>query len=217
MAEITLYSYFRSSASYRVRIALEIKGLPYDYKAIHLLQDGGKQYTTEYGKLNPAHEVPTLIHGGNTLGQSMAIIEYLDQVYPTNRLFPADPGLGAKVRQFCETINCLQPLQNLATVQFLTQELKISDEQKQLWLNKWMHKAFKALEAHLTEYSGTYCFGETLTAADCFLVPQIFSAHRFHVSTESFPKMNKIYSNLEKLDAFARAHPLRQPDTPKES
>ena len=217
MPDFVLYSYFRSSASYRVRIALNLKGIPFEYKAVHLLNDGGEQHKDDYRKLNPAREVPTLIHKGNALAQSMAILEYLDQISTTNpRLFPQDPVKGAVVRQFSEIINCAQTLQNLKVTQYLDRELKANAEQTQAWMNFWQGRCFEALETFLEKHSGNYCFGETLSAADCFLVPHIFAAKRFKLDLSSFKNVLRVGLNLEKLEAFQRAHPFRQPDTPAE-
>jgi maleylacetoacetate isomerase len=214
MAEFALYSYFRSSASYRVRCALHLKGIKFDYRPVHLLNDGGEQHKSAYRDLNPGREVPTLIHNGRALGQSMAILEYLDEAASGPRLFPHDPYQRSLVRQFCENINCVQPLQNLRTVQFLTNDVGLSETMKQRWLNLWLGQSFETLETLLRKHSGTYCFGETPGAADCFLAPQVFAAQRFTIDLQPYPSVRRIAESLDKHPAFYAAHPSRQPDTP---
>ena len=144
MSDLVLYNYFRSSASYRVRIALHHKRLPFEYKAVHLLNNGGEQNTAEYKNLNPAGEVPTLVHNGKALSQSMAILQYLDEVFPQHPLFPKDPFQKAKVIQFCEGINCTQPYQNLRTTQVLEKDFQFSSEQKDKWMNYWLGRNFES-------------------------------------------------------------------------
>jgi maleylacetoacetate isomerase len=216
MADFVLYSYFRSSASYRVRIALNLKGLAYEYKAVHLLNDGGEQHKPEYLALNPARQVPTLVHGRHVIAQSMAILEYLDGVHPSPRLFPQDPYKKAQVIQFCENINCTQPLQNLATTQYLSSAFHATEGQKQAWIHFWLGRGFEATEKMLEKNAGTYCCGGEVTAADCFLVPQVFAARRFNVDLTPYPNVLRVHAALEELAAFEKAHPTRQPDTPAE-
>lgn len=215
MSDFVLYSYFRSSASYRVRIAMALKDLDYDYVGIHLLNNGGEQHKPEYRALNPSREVPTLIHQGKVIAQSVAIFEYLDEIGTKPRLFPQDPYQRALVRQFCETINCVQPLQNLRTTQYMKSELKLSEEQTQGWLNHWLGRALESIEAQLEKHSGRFCFGNEITAADCFLVPQVFAAHRLGIDLSPYTKIRQLNEALEKNEAFQKAHPIRQPDTPK--
>lgn len=218
MASLTLYNYFRSSTSYRVRLALHYKNLSFEYKPVHLLNNGGEQHQAEYKALNPMGEVPTLIHDKKALGQSMAIIEYLDEVFPQNPLYPKDAFKKAQVRQFCENINSfMHPLSNLKVLQYLEKNHQYDQAQKENWISIWLTKGFAALESVLEKESGTYCFGNQITAADMFLVPQVFSAKRFNVSLEAFPLCQKINNECEKLEAFKKAHPLRQPDTPPEN
>ncbi|MBX2996770.1 MAG: maleylacetoacetate isomerase [Bdellovibrionaceae bacterium] len=214
MTEFVLYSYFRSSASYRVRCALHLKGLKFDYKAVHLLNNGGEQHQAAYRDINPGREVPSLIHNGRVIGQSMAILEYLDDVAAGPRLFPNDPYQKSLVRQFCENINCVQPLQNLRTVQFLTGDLGLPETLKQRWLDEWLGRSFETLETLLQKHSGTHCFGDQVGAADCFLVPQIFAAKRMNVDLSRYTNVLRVAQAAEALPAFQAAHPSRQPDTP---
>lgn len=212
MAEFALYGYFRSSASYRVRIAMNLKNLSYDYKAVHLINNGGEQHNQEYKKLNPSEQVPTLVHNGKALGQSMAIIQYLDEVSPANPLFPAEPFAKAQVIQFCEIINSgIQPLHNLA----VTNELARRGVDDKDWTIQVISKGLATLEAFLKVTAGTYCFGEVLTAADAFLIPQVFAAKRFNTPTDNFQTVMRVFENCSKLEAFQKAEPARQPDAPK--
>lgn len=216
MAEFALYNYFRSSASYRVRCALHLKGIEFEYRPIHLLEGGGQQHQASYRDINPAREVPTLVHQGRLIGQSMAILEYLEEVAAGPRLFPQDPYQKALVRQFCENINCLQPLQNLRTIQYLTAVAGLSETQKQNWLHEWFSRNAETLEATLRQHTGEYCFGDTVTAADCFLAPQVFAAKRFNFDFSKYPHITRVNANLERLTAFIKAHPHKQVDTPPE-
>lgn len=220
MSDLVLYSYFRSSASYRARIALHIKGLDFDYKPVHLLNNGGEQNSQQYRDLNPAGEVPTLVHKNNVISQSMAIIQYLDQIFPENSLTAGTPLHQAKMIQFCEGINCTQPYQNLKTLQYLEGSLKINEEQKQAWLTFWLTRNLESSEKILSETSGAFCFGDQASIADCFLIPQLFAANRFKVIGENFrdrfPTVFRISENCKTHPAFIKAHPFRQPDTPSE-
>lgn len=214
--EIQLYNYFRSSPSYRVRIALHLKCLEFEYKPIHLLKNGGEQHSDEYRKINPAKEVPSLAHEGQIITQSMAIIEYLDECYPNPALFPKEPGVRARIRQLCETINCTHPLQNLKVLQYLEKEFQANEAQKQRWLAEWMGRTFEVLEETLKHTAGKYCWGDHVTAADLFLIPQIFSGARFQVGIEKHKTLQRINENCLTHSAFIKAHPHRQIDTPPE-
>lgn len=212
---MTLYNYFRSSTSYRVRIALYHKGLPFEYKAVHLLNNGGEQHSPEYRKLNPQGEIPTLVHEGRPIAQSLAIIEYLEEVFPQKPLFPQDPFTRAKVRQFCENINAfIHPLSNLKVLQYLEKNHGYDQKQKEVWIQHWAGLGFAATEKLLQESAGDFCFGDKVTAADLFLIPQVFSVKRFHVDMQAYPLIRKIESNCLKLEAFQKAGPGNQPDTP---
>lgn len=215
--DFTLYTYYRSSTAYRARIALNLKGIAYKQEAIHLLEDGGQQNKPAYRALNPAGEVPTLVHNGKVLSQSFAIIEYIDELFPRPPLFPTALFERAKVRQICEHINCgIHPIANLKVQQYLTRELGASEEQKTRWVQYWIQQGMNALESLLKDTAGKYAYGDTLTAADLFVVPQVFSAKRFGVLMDEFPIINRINHEAIKLDAFIKAHPHLQPDTPSE-
>jgi len=215
MSALILYNYFRSSTSYRARIALHYKNLKFDYRPVHLLNDGGEQHKSEYISLNSMSEVPTLVHGKLTLSQSVAIIEYLDEVFPAPPLFPDDPARKALVRQFCENINSfLHPLSNLKVLQHLESRHGYTQDDKAQWVSLWAAKGLTALEDILKKNSGTYCFGDEITTADLFLVPQVFSAQRFKVDLNPYPLLMKINETCLKHEAFIKAHPLRQVDTP---
>lgn len=213
MSDLVLYNYFRSSTSYRARIALHFKELSFEYRPVHLLNNGGEQHKPEYRNLNPAGEVPTLIHGKHVIGQSMAIIQYLDEAFPEKSLFPKDPASKAKVLQFCENINCTHPYQNLKTLQYLEKNFQITADQKTAWVQHWMHQCFTTLEKTLQQTSGKFCFSDQFTAADAFLIPQLFSAQRFQVTTEKYPTIEKIQKNCESLNWIIKAHPKNQIDS----
>ncbi len=210
---LELFSYFRSSSSYRVRIALHLKGLSYSYKSIHLLRDGGEQHQDTYSGLNPLREVPSLRHGELVLAQSMAILTYLDQLFPTPALFPQEASAKALVVQACEIINSgTQPLQNLGVLQKLGKDFSATEEQRQAWSKYWIERGLRAFETLIQPHSGQFCFSDTVTAADLYLVPQLFNARRFAVELEQFPLIQKIEAHCLKLEAFTQAEPSLQPD-----
>lgn len=211
---LILYNYFRSSTSYRARIALHWKGLDFEYRPVHLLNQGGEQFFSEYRELNAAGEVPTLVHGDRVIGQSMAILQYLDEVFPQKPLFPKDSYQKAKILQFCEGINCVHSLQNLKVLQYLEKEFDAHTEKKELWLREWLGRNFEASEKSITQIAGTFCFGSEVTAAECFLIPQMVSAQRFLVDTDRYPTLTRVYESAMKLTAFIKAHPSQQIDTP---
>lgn len=219
MQPLKLYNYYRSSTSYRARIALHLKKLDFEYKPIHLLNNGGEQHSAEYRALNPVGGVPTLVHEDKVISQSFAIIEYLDDAFPqTYRLLPQDPYLKAKVRQVCENINAdIHPLQNLKLMQYLEKKHGYTQEQKDEWCQKWIHEGLSATEKILAATTRTYAFADQITAADLFIVPQIFSSLRFKVDISKYPTLSKINDNCLKLEAFQKAHPGKQIDTPPEA
>lgn len=212
---LTLYSYFRSSAAYRVRIALNLKGLSYDYVPVHLLRDGGMQFSEPFSSMNPQRLVPLLDNQGFQLSQSLAIIEYLDEKYPQMPLMPGSAEGRARVRQIALSIACdIHPLQNLRVLQYLTGTLELSEDDKLNWLRHWLGLGLQALEADLSRSPrrGQFCFGDTPTMADCALVPQMFSAARFGVDVSSYPTLRAIHAACEQVAAIATAHPSHQPD-----
>ncbi|XP_027225770.2 probable maleylacetoacetate isomerase 2 isoform X2 [Penaeus vannamei] len=203
-----LYSYFRSSCSWRVRIALAHKGVDYEYRAINLLKQ--EQVSDEYKKLNPLGQVPALIVDENTLTQSISILEYLEEAFPQKPLLPKDLFKRAKVREVCEIIGSgIQPLQNLSVLQ------KIG-ETKMEWGHFYIQKGFVALEQVLANSAGKYCVGDEVTIADCCLVPQVYNANRFKVDMAAFPVISRVHDALMSLDAFKAAHPSQQPDCPED-
>jgi maleylacetoacetate isomerase len=217
MSDLVLYNYFRSSTSYRARIALHWKNLAFDYQPVHLLNNGGEQHQAQYQNLNTLREVPTLVHQGIVIAQSMAIIEYLDEAFPQCRLFPMSATDRAHVRQVCENVNSnLHPVGNLKVLQYLVQTLNVSETQKFQWLSHWYDRGLEATERCLEKTSGTYAFGGEVTAADVFIVPQMTTCQRFGYDTSKFPVLSRIQKNCESLDAFKKAHPGRQIDTPPE-
>lgn len=217
MNELILYNYFRSSTSYRARIALHYKNLKFEYKPVHLLNNGGEQHQINYRHLNPMGEVPTLVHNGKILGQSMAIIEYLDDVFPTPSLFPKDAFQKAQIKQFCENINSfMHPLGNLKVLQYLEKHHGYDQKKKEAWIGHWLHQGFQALEKMITP-SSQFCFNNQLSAADVFLIPQIFTAQRFNVALDKYEKLMKINEHCTQLEYFQKAHPFRQIDTPPEA
>jgi maleylacetoacetate isomerase len=215
MGKFVLYSYFRSSASHRVRIALNLKNIPYEYRAVHLLNGGGEQHTAEYRRINPSREVPTLIHEENVIGQSMAIVDYLDRVIPEFPLFPSDPFQRALVMQACEIANSgVQPLHNLRVLQKLEESFGADLEAKNKWSTHWITNGLESLETMLSLTSGIYSFGDQPTAADCFLIPHLANADRYQVSLKHFPALAKIKKSCETNEAFTKAAPFAQPDAP---
>jgi maleylacetoacetate isomerase len=217
MSDFVLYNYFRSSTSYRVRIALNLKNIKFEYKPIHLLKNGGEQHSTEYLAINPMGGVPTLVHKGKVISQSRVILEYLEEVSSKPSLLPNEAYEKAKVRQICDNINCeMHPLQNLRVMQYLEKNFQASEIQKNQWIAHWSKQGFTAIETLLSETAGTYCFGNTLTLADLFLIPQVFSAIRFNVDLAPYPIIRRVNEKCLNEEAFQGAHPYRQVDTPEE-
>jgi maleylpyruvate isomerase len=209
-----LYSYWRSSCSWRVRIALNLKGLAYTYEAVHLLKDGGQQNSEAYRAVNPMRTVPMLEfeEGGmvRRLSQSLAILEYLEERYRTPALLPEEPLPRARVRMLSEMVNSgIQPLQNLTVLQWVKGELKGDDK---AFAAHWNARGLTALEAAVKETAGTYCVGDTVSLADICLVPQLYGARRFGVDLTPYPTLTRIEAACERLPAFQAAHPDRQPD-----
>jgi len=209
-----LYGYWRSSAAYRVRIALNLKQLGFDNLPVHLVKNGGEQHSDSYKALNPAQLVPTLVDGELSLNQSLAIIDYLDEMYPEPALLPQDPAAKAKVRALALDIACdIHPLNNLRVLQYLTGPLALTEQQKLAWITHWLNIGFIGLERRLSETAGHYCFGDTVTLADICLVPQVYNAQRFALDMTPYPTINAIYEHCQQLAAFALAAPEQQPDS----
>lgn len=210
-----LYTYFRSSAAYRVRIALNLKGLPYQAVPVHLLRAGGEQLLDAYRSVNPSALVPSLIDDSTTLSQSMAIIEYLEETHPALPLLPRDPVARAHVRELAQIIACdIHPINNLRVLNYLVKHLGVTPEAKTEWYRHWVIEGFSALEAHLARAPhGAYCHGDTPGLADCFLIPQVFNAQRFDIDIAAWPHIERINALCTSLPAFEAAHPAHQPDT----
>lgn len=215
MSQVTLHNYFRSSTSYRVRIALNLKNIEYKYSPVHLINNGGEQFSPSYKAINPMSEVPTLEHEGLIVGQSMAIVEYLEEQFPNPSLFPRDSQKRAKIRQFCENINSfMHPLSNLKVLKYLEDHHGYDQKQKEKWSNHWYQIGLAALESWLQKNMGQYSFGDQLTMADCFLIPIVFTSERFNVDLTPYKNILSINSRCLQLDPFKKAHPYRQIDTP---
>ncbi|MFW2176526.1 MULTISPECIES: maleylacetoacetate isomerase [unclassified Moraxella] len=207
-----LYSYFRSSASFRVRIALALKNIAVELQPIHLLKQGGEHKLPSYADLNPQKLVPVLqLDDGTVIGQSLAIMEYLEECYPTPALLEGDAVHKAKIRAFCQAIACdIHPLNNLRVLAYLNQQLHVTAEQKTEWYQHWVTLGFEAIEAMLGD--DTFCFGDTPSMADCCLIPQVYNAKRFDCDLTAFPKIVRIYEHCMSLPAFISASPEQQPD-----
>lgn len=213
--ELTLYTYFRSSAAFRVRIALNLKGLTAEHTFVHLLKDGGQQFGGEYARLNPQHLVPTLVHNGYPLQQSLAIIEYLNEVFPDPPLLPGDPLARARVRAMACAVACdIHPLNNLRVRKYLHKQLGRSDEDIRDWQVHWIALGFEALEAMLasSEYTGRFCHGDAPTLADICLIPQMTNAHALNMDLSPYPTLTRIEEAALSLPAFSNALPKNQPD-----
>jgi len=203
-----LHGYFRSSCSWRVRIAFALKGIDYDQVPVNLIKDGGQQLTDQYKALNPMQQVPAVQIDGITLSQSLAVIQYIEETRPGPRLLPTDPKKRAQVRMICDLIaSGIQPLQNLYVIQ------KIGAEKMQ-WAQHFIERGFQALEPILKETAGTYCVGDEISMADICLVPQVYNAERFKVNVGQFPTIKRLNETLVEVEAFKMSHPSCQPDTP---
>jgi len=213
--DLILYGYFRSSAAFRVRIALNLKRLNPEHKFVHLLKDGGQQFEAEYERLNPQHLVPTLVHNGYPLQQSLAIMEYLDEVFPDPPLLPGDPLARARVRAIACAVACdIHPLNNLRMRKYLHQELARSDHEIRAWQLHWITLGFEAIEAMLagSEYTGRFCHGDVPSIADICLIPQIANAHALTMDLSPYPTLMRIEQAAYELTAFTSAAPKNQPD-----
>ncbi|WP_439572896.1 maleylacetoacetate isomerase [Phreatobacter sp.] len=212
---VRLYTYFRSSAAFRVRIALNLKGIVYDSVPIHLVRDGGEQKKPSYRAVNPQGRVPSLeiVSGGETvvLTQSLAIIDWLDETVPEPPLLPADPLMRARVRAAAQVIACdIHPVNNSGTLAWLKSEIGVPQEGIDRWYAHFVRDGLAALERMIAP--GPYAFGAQVTLADLCIVPQMFNAWRFKVAVDDFPRLAAVTEACLKLDAFARARPEAQPD-----
>jgi maleylacetoacetate isomerase len=215
MRPLKLHTYFRSSAAYRVRIALNVKGLAYDALPVHLLRDGGEQHKAPFTDRSPAHLVPVLEDGPFALTQSLAIIEYLEETHPSPPLLPRAPAERAHVRAIALAVACdIHPINNLRVMQYLTNELGIDEERRGAWSRHWIERGFTAIEQllHAQPEVGSFCHGEAPSLADCCLVPQAFNALRLKLALERWPTIARIYANCMRQPAFERAAPQSQPD-----
>ncbi len=210
-----LYSYYRSSASFRVRIALNLKGLAYEIEPVHLMRGGGQQLGEPFRALNPAALVPVLEHDGLHLTQSMAIVEYLEEKYPQPPLLPGDAAQRAYVRSIALSIACeIHPLNNLRVLRYLVRELGVAEEAKNQWYRHWVEQGLAQVEAQVlaSGRGGRHVLGDQVSIADVFLVPQIFNARRFDCRLEHVPTLVRICDQCMQLPAFIDAQPSRQPD-----
>lgn len=211
-----LYTYFRSSAAYRVRIALYLKGLAWSAVPVHLLRGGGEQHRADYRALNPSALVPTLVEDGWALGQSVAIMEYLEETHPAPALLPSGARERAQVRALVQTIACdIHPLNNLRVLQYLEHEIHMGEAQRAYWYRHWVGLGLASLETQLQahgKHASLFCLGDTPTLADCCLIPQMANARRFHTPLEAFPTLVRIDAHCRALPAFTAAAPENQAD-----
>lgn len=214
--ERVLYTYFRSTAAYRVRIALNLKGLDYQPHFIHLVHNGGAQHTEEYRETNPQGLIPTLIDNNNIVTQSLAIIEYLDECHPAPPLLPDTPASRALARALAQLICCdIHPLNNLRVINYLKEEMQLDEAARQRWYQHWIAEGLSAIEHLLTRNGGhrsRYCCSDTPTLADLCLIPQLYNARRFNCDTDDYPTLLKIDRHCMTLEAFQQAAPAAQPD-----
>jgi len=209
------YGFFRSSASYRLRIGTNLKGLAVDYVPVHLSKGGGEQFAPAFAKLNPQNLVPVLEDQGRILTQSLAILEYLDETHPEPPILPRDPAGRARVRALAQIVACdIHPIDNLRVLNYLKGELKASEEATNAWYRHWVALGLASFEALLADHpdTGRFCHGDAPTLADICLVPQVFNALRFKCPVDGYPTILRIHEACQALDAFDRARPERQPD-----
>jgi maleylacetoacetate isomerase len=206
-----LYNYFRSSASYRVRIGLALKGLDYDYRAVHLPKN--EQTAESYAAVSASRLVPLLKDGDTVLTQSLAILEYLDETHPEPPLLPKDVLGRARVRALALDIACeIHPLNNLRVLRYLTQSLKVSEDDKNRWYRHWVESGLEVVERQLAAQPSAFCHGDAPTVADCTLVPQIFNAQRFDCRLDHVPQVMRVFDACMKLPAFENTRPEACPD-----
>ena len=213
--QLRLYSYWRSSAAYRVRIGLNLKGLSYQTLPVHLVRDGGEQHQPDYVAMNPQHLVPTLLHGVRVIRQSLAILEYLDEAWPSPRLLPMTARDRARVRGLAQLIaSDIHPLNNLRVLRYVEQTWRVQQTERDEWVKHWIVEGFGAMETLLEgdPATGAFCHGQVPGLADCCLVPQVFNARRFGVDMAAFPTILRIEQACLALPAFIEAMPDKQPD-----
>ncbi len=210
---LKLYGYWRSSAAYRVRIALNLKGLAYENLPVHLVKDGGQQRSAEYKALNPQGLVPLLVDGDERISQSLAILEYLEEIFPLPALLPDDPADRARVRSLALHIACdLHPLNNLRVLQYLTGPLGLQDEAKQQWIQHWITTGLAGVEEGLAAFDGKLSLGRRPGYLEACLVPQVYNARRFACDLSQYPRILQMTEHCESLEAFVKAAPEVQPD-----
>jgi maleylacetoacetate isomerase len=210
---LKLYSYWRSSAAYRVRIALNLKGQPYEIAPVHLLRGGGEQHAPEFAEINPQEFVPVLLHGGRMLRQSMAIIEYVDETWPEPALLPVVARDRQRARAIAQMIACdIHPLNNLRVQKYLEEHLEADEADRERWTRHWIEVGFRAFEAMLDAdaATGEFCHGDTPGLADACLIPQVYNANRFGVDMTPYPMIRAISERCVALPAFDAARPERQ-------
>jgi maleylacetoacetate isomerase len=206
-----LYNFHRSSASYRVRIALALKGLDYDYKPVHLAKN--EQFGESYAAVSAARLVPLLRDGEHVLTQSLAIIEYIEETHPEPPLLPKPPVERARVRALALDIACeIHPLNNLRVLRYLVRDMKLGEDDKDRWYRHWVETGLETVERQLAARPGRYCHGDTPTLADCVLVPQIFNAQRFACRLEHVPNVMRVFGSCMEIDAFENTRPEKCPD-----
>ena len=214
---LKLFSYWRSSAAYRVRIGLNLKGLAYETEPVHLLRDGGEQHGAAFREANPQGLVPVLQHGQRMLRQSVAILEYLDETWPDHPLLPAVARDRQRVRAIAQMIACdIHPLNNLRVLQFFENTWNVPQAEREAWVRHWVKEGFDALEDTLCDNpsTGAFCDGDVPTMADCCLVPQVYNAERFGVDMAPYRTIRRITKECLALDEFDAARPENQPDAP---
>ncbi|MCQ4289242.1 maleylacetoacetate isomerase [Pseudomonas stutzeri] len=210
---LKLYGYWRSSAAYRVRIALNLKGLAFENLPVHLVKDGGQQHSADYRALNPQGLVPLLVDGDERIGQSLAIFEYLEEIFPLPPLLPDDPADRARVRSLALHIACdVHPLNNTRVLQYLSGTLGVDDEVKNEWVRHWITTGLMSVEQGLAPFEGRLSLGKRPGYLEACLIPQVYNARRFACDLTAYPRILEMVERCETLEAFAKAAPEVQPD-----